>query len=343
MFSITPLDHSNASAVKAKIDNKTKPPGSLGALEELALQLALVLGNDVEIKQPTLLLFAGDHGVADEGVSIAPSEVTQLMVQNFLAGGAAINCFSQQLGWDLTVIDAGIKAPLDHAASNENYREHRVGPGTRNIALEAAMTSEQAQQCLQLGAAVAREKLSAGANVIACGEMGIANSTSAAAMTAKLLNCSARDVAGRGTGIDDTQLERKIQAIESAINRSDRRDPLQVLEEVGGFEIGQMAGAMLATAEAGAIILVDGFIATAAALLAQRIAPEARDYMVFAHRSHEQGHRLMLDALDAKPLLDLQLRLGEGTGAALALPLLQSATAFYNNMASLDAAKIELP
>ena len=343
MFTLTPLERSRASAIQAKIDGKTKPPGSLGAMETLAQQMALIMGEPLAVKRPTLLLFAGDHGVADEGVSIAPSEVTQLMVQNFLGGGAAINCFSAQLGWDLIVIDAGIKAPLTGASDNTNYREQRIGAGTRNLAIEAAMTADQAMQCLQFGAEIARERLAAGANVIACGEMGIANSTAAAAIAARLLGCSAADAAGRGTGIDDAQLQKKIQVIENALARFDSTDPMDVLQEVGGFEIGQMTGAMLATAEAGALVLIDGFIATAAALLAQRIAPAARDYMVFAHRSHEQGHRLMLEALQAEPLLDLQLRLGEGTGAALALPLLQSAAAFYNNMASLDAAQIELP
>ncbi len=343
MFSVAPLDLSQASPIQEKIDGKTKPPGSLGLLETVAQQLALSLGSPIEIKQPTVLLFAGDHGVADEGVSIAPSEVTQLMVQNFLAGGAAINCFAQQLGWQLIVVDAGIKSPLEGAADNAHYREQRIGPGTRNLATEAAMTAEQAEQCLQFGAQIAREQLENGSNVIACGEMGIANSTAAAAIVVKLLGCLAAQAAGRGTGIDDEQMMKKISVIDAACQRSDSADPMTVLQEVGGFEIGQMAGAMLATAEAGAVVVIDGFIATAAAMLAIRIAPAARDYMIFAHRSEEQGHSMMLSALSAEPLLDLQLRLGEGTGAALALPLLQSAAAFFNNMASLDAAQIELP
>ena len=343
MFTIAPLDRSQADTVQGKIDGKTKPPGSLGALEGLAQQMALILGEPIAVQRPTLLLFAGDHGVAAEGVSIAPSEVTQLMVQNFLDGGAAINCFAQQLGWNLLVIDAGIKTPLTGALDNAVYREQRIGPGTANLAFEDAMSAEQVQLSLTLGAQIAREKLAAGANVIACGEMGIANSTAAAAIAVQLLGCSAAMATGRGTGIDDAQLAKKVSVIEAACARSNSTDPLQVLQAVGGFEIGQMTGAMLATAEAGAVVLVDGFIASSAALLAQRINPSARDYMVFAHRSHEQGHRLMLEALNAAPLLDLQLRLGEGTGAALALPLLQSAAAFYNNMASLDAAQIELP
>lgn len=343
MFSITPLDRSSTESIQQAIDGKTKPPGSLGALEKLALQMAMILGEPIVIQQPCLLLFAGDHGVAEEGVSIAPSEVTQLMVRNFLAGGAAINCFSRQLGWKLLVIDAGIQTALTGALDNPDYREQRIGAGTRNLALEAAMTHEQAQQCLTLGAQIAREQLEAGSNVIACGEMGIANSTAAAAIAVKLLGCRAADVAGRGTGIDDAQFDKKVSIIDTACTRMPTDDPQLILQELGGFEIGQMVGAMLATAEAGAIVLVDGFIATAAALLAQRIAPASRDYMVFAHRSHEQGHRLMLEALQARPLLDLELRLGEGTGAALALPLLQSAAAFYNDMASLDAANIALP
>lgn len=343
MFSVTPLDLGHAVAIQAIIDGKTKPTGSLGCLESVAHQLALVLGCPIDIKSPTVLLFAADHGVANEGVSIAPSEVTQLMVQNFLAGGAAINCFAAQLGWDLWVVDAGIKTPLADACKHPHYCEQRIGAGTANFAHEAAMTLEQAKQSLALGAEIARERIAIGANIIACGEMGIGNTTAAAAMVTKFLGCEPSVAAGRGTGIDDAQLAKKIAVIEKACARFNSDEPLEVLRQVGGFEIGQMAGAMLATAEAGAIVVVDGFIATAAALLTTRLAPAARDYMIFAHRSHEQGHQLMLDALVAEPLLDLQLRLGEGTGAALALPLLQSSAAFFNHMASLDSAQIDLP
>ena len=341
MFNVNSLVTSQADTIQARINEKTKPAGSLGALETLAKQLALIIGEPIELQQPSMLLFAADHGVADEGVSIAPSAVTRLMVENFLNGGAAINCFTRQLGWQLTVIDAGIIEPV--STDSPDYVEQRVGEGTANFALEPAMSIDQAEQSLQLGAAVARQVLSAGSNVIACGEMGIANSTSAAAIAVLLLDRTAAQMAGRGTGIDDQQLAKKVATIETACQRVSAVEPLVVLREVGGFEIGQMAGAMLATAEAGAVVLVDGFIATAAALLATRIEPASLDYMVFAHRSHEQGHRLMLDAMQAQPLLDLQLRLGEGTGAALALPLLQSAAAFYNDMASLDAAQITLP
>jgi len=341
LFNVNSLATSHADTIQAQIDNKTKPPGSLGVLETLAKQLALITGEPIVLHQPTMLLFAADHGVAAEGVSIAPSEVTQLMVQNFLVGGAAINCFTRQLGWKLTVVDAGIIAPV--SSGSPDYREQRVGAGTDNLAHGPAMTAEQAEQSLQLGAQIARETLNNGSNVIACGEMGIGNTTSATAIAALLLECAAEEITGRGTGIDDQQLQKKIAVINKACERVVLAEPMEVLREVGGFEIGQMAGAMLATAEAGAVVLVDGFIGTAAALLATRIDLASRDYMVFAHRSHEQGHKLMLDAMQAQPLLDLQLRLGEGTGAALALPLLQSAAAFYNDMASLDAAQIELP
>ena len=303
--------------------------------------MALITGEPIALQRPIMLLFAADHGVAAEGVSIAPSAVTQLMVQNFLGGGAAINCFTRQLGWELTVIDAGILEPV--SSDLPTYREQRIAAGTANFVHGPAMTIDQAEQSLQYGATVAREKLKAGSNLIACGEMGIGNSTCASAMASLLLNCPARTTAGRGTGIDDHQLQKKITIIDTACKRASVTTPLDVLCEVGGFEIGQMTGAILATAQAGAVVLVDGFIATAAALLATRIEPASRDYMVFAHRSHEQGHELMLDSMKAQPLLDLQLRLGEGTGAALALPLLQSAAAFYNDMASLNDAHIELP
>jgi len=341
MYSVDALSRDHSAAIQSSIDGKTKPPGSLGALEGLAHQLALVLGSPIKLQEPTILLFAGDHGVADAGVSIAPAEVTQLMVQNFLAGGAAINCFCQQLGWELLVVDAGIRTAIE-AEDNPNYRQQRVGAGTKNIATEAAMTAEQAQQSIDLGAKLALEVIDKGANVIACGEMGIANSTAAAAIAAQLLGISVEDATGRGTGIDDTQLQKKIDIINAACQRCPDNNPMTVLQHLGGFEIGQMSGAMLAAASNGVVVVVDGFIATAAALLAQAIAPNSRDFMVFAHQSHEQGHRLMLEHLKAKPLLDLQLRLGEGTGAALALPLLQSAAAFYNNMASLESTAIDI-
>ncbi|MEM7259437.1 MAG: nicotinate-nucleotide--dimethylbenzimidazole phosphoribosyltransferase [Pseudomonadota bacterium] len=341
MFNVTALDTSRTDAIQTRIDNKTKPAGSLGVLEPLAMRLALITGDTITLKKPTILLFAGDHGVAAEGVSIAPSEVTQLMVQNFLSGGAAINCFARQLGWELAVIDAGILTPVE--GEIPNYHQQRVGNGTGNLAVEPAMTTAQANQSLELGASMANQRIRDGSNLIACGEMGIGNSTSAAAIAALLLDCTPKELTGRGTGINDQQLQKKVAAIEAACDRAASNDPLNVLSEVGGFEIGQMAGAMLATAKQGAVVLVDGFIATAAALIATRIAPASRDYMVFAHCSHEQGHQLMLDALQATPLLDLKLRLGEGTGAALALPLLQAAATFYNDMASLDAANIELP
>ena len=206
MFNVNPLATSDANTIQARIDGKTKPPGSLGALEPLAKQLALITRGPIELRRPTMLLFAADHGVAAEGVSIAPSEVTQLMVQNFLGGGAAINCFTRQLGWELTVIDAGIIEPVPN--DSPGYREQRVRAGTANLAVEPAMSEEDAERSLQLGATIARESLNAGSNLIACGEMGIGNSTSAAAMAALLLKRAGAEVAGRGTGINDEQLQK---------------------------------------------------------------------------------------------------------------------------------------
>ena len=337
-WNVKPLDRSNENSIQQRIDQKTKPLGALGRLERLALQLALIQRQPrLAITLPTVLVFAGDHGVAAKGVSIAPSAVTRQMVLNFLSGGAAINCFSRASGMRMQVVDAGILEPVNHP----DVIQQRLGNITGDISVEPAMSLDVAEKGLELGAALVHKLAQEGCNLLACGEMGIGNTTPAAAILSALTGLPVAACVGRGTGIDDAQFARKQAVVSAAVARvRQQKDPVALLAELGGFEIAQITGALLAGAEAGMTLLVDGFIVTAAALLATRIAPSCRDYMVFAHGSAESGHGMMLEALRARPLLDLDLRLGEGTGAALALPLLQAACAFYNDMASFTEAGV---
>jgi nicotinate-nucleotide--dimethylbenzimidazole phosphoribosyltransferase len=340
MFTITQPNTQPSDHIQHKIDNKTKPLGALGQLEAVALQLALIQQTEkIEIKHPHLLVFAGDHGIAQHGLSIAPSEVTAQMVANFLAGGAAINCFCRTSDMALKVIDAGIKVePEDHP----NLIKQRLGHGTEDFSQYAAMTDSTVLQALQYGANVVEELSQQSCNLVGFGEMGIGNTSSAAAIMAALLNIPADECVGRGTGIDDQQLQRKIDLITQALDLHAEQfsNPLSILATVGGFEIAQIVGGMLKAAENKMTVLVDGFISTAAAMLAVSMYPEASHYFIYCHCSEESGHQRMLQHLNATPLLSLGLRLGEGTGAALALPLLRSACCFYNEMASFEDAGV---
>ena len=340
-WTILPLDRSPEPVIQQHIDQKTKPLGALGRLEELACQLALIQRQErITIEQPTMLVFAADHGIARHGISIAPSDVTRQMVLNFLGGGAAIICFCREHQIELKVVDAGILTPID----DPRLIHQRLGAGTADLSVEPAMSQEQAHLGLQLGSELAKAQIAAGCNLLAFGEMGIGNTTPASALLAALTGIPVAACVGRGTGIDDAQLGRKISLVTQALARvGDGSDPVRLLAELGGFEIAQITGAMLAAAEQQITMLIDGFIVTSAALLAVKIAPAARDYMIFSHGSSEgSGHGIMLETLKARPLLDLGLRLGEGTGAALALPLLRSACAFYNEMASFASAGVSV-
>ncbi|MCS6208426.1 nicotinate-nucleotide--dimethylbenzimidazole phosphoribosyltransferase [Shewanella baltica] len=350
-FQISPVSKVQDPLIQQKIDLKTKPPGALGQLESLALQIARVQATDsqqtdqpqntvLKIVHPTMLVFAGDHGIAAEGVSIAPSEVTRQMVQNFAHGGAAINVFCRQVGFTLEVIDCGILTPVEGV---EGIIDQRLGAGTGAIHLEPAMALETVDKGFAMARDLIERHHQAGCNLVAFGEMGIGNTSAAAAIMAAIMQLDVIDCVGRGTGINSETLERKLMLIELALllHQSALTGPKSVLACLGGFEIVQMTGAMLAAAERKMLVVVDGFIATAAALVAVQIAPNVRDYLIFAHQSDEQGHQRMLEFLQAKPLLSLGLRLGEGTGAALALPLIQASVNFYNQMASFSDAGIE--
>lgn len=325
-----------ALQLKAVIDNKTKPLGSLGALEYLAKQLGMIQGSvTVSIDRPAILVFAGDHGVVAEGVSAYPQDVTWQMVENFLAQGAAINVFARHNDIALHVVDAGVN---HHFGPRAGLIDRKIASGTRNFAAEPAMTAQQCATAMQHGAALVAELPG---NVVGFGEMGIGNTTAAAALMHKLAGIPVADCVGAGTGLSPEGVVRKQRVIEAALARHDGiEDPLAVLATFGGFEIAMMTGAMLEAARRRKVLLIDGFIVTGALLVAARIAPAVLDYCVFSHCSDEAGHRRMLQVLDAKPLLQLGLRLGEGTGAALALPLLRAAAGFLNEMATFGSASV---
>jgi nicotinate-nucleotide--dimethylbenzimidazole phosphoribosyltransferase len=332
---IAPLDSAAMKAARRRLDSLTKPRGSLGRLEELAIQLAGITGRMPPLaSEKTIFLFAADHGVAAEGVSAYPSAVTAQMVGNFLAGGAAINVLAKQAGASLVVVDVGVAADLP---SDLQLVDSKIAWGTCNFLHEPAMTREQAWRAIEVGKAAFRP-----CQVTGMGDMGIGNSTSAAAIVAAATGRPAADVVGRGTGIDDSTLTRKIAVVEQALarHRPDGGDGMSLLATVGGFEIGALAGAMLAAAAARVPIVLDGFISTAAALIAVRLCPAVRNYLIAAHRSAEKGHAIALADLGLRPLLDLEMRLGEGTGAALAFHVIEAACRTMREMATFAEAGV---
>jgi len=331
-------DASLQARLQRKIDHKTKPPGALGRLEGLALQLGLIQRSESpSLRQPQIVVFAADHGIAAEGVSAYPQAVTVQMVGNMLAGGAAINVFARQHGFALQVVDAGVAAELP---THPQLQLRKMAHGTQNSCREAAMSRTDAQAALAAGMQVAA---ALPGNVLALGEMGIANTSAAALLLVRLAGVGIQDATGRGTGLDNAQWLHKQSVLARSLLRHPATIPLDAVGELaalGGFEIAMMAGAMLQAASERRVVLVDGFIAGAAALVAQALAPNVRDYLVFCHLSAEHGHRLLLSHLQARPLLELDLRLGEGTGALLAWPLVQSAANFLNEMASFESAGV---
>ncbi|AXS81364.1 nicotinate-nucleotide--dimethylbenzimidazole phosphoribosyltransferase [Dechloromonas sp. HYN0024] len=341
-FQITAPDRAIEASLINKVDRKTKPLGALGLLERTAIRVGLIQQRlDPQFGQPHLLVFAGDHGAAKAGVSAYPQDVTWQMVENFLAGGAAINVFARQNGLHLAIIDAGVAHDFGKRAG---LIDAKVAFGTANYIEAAAMSADQCAQAIARGAEISRNLAANGCNVVGFGEMGIGNTASASLITHCLTGLPLAECIGRGTGLDDTGLARKHALLETALQRyraaGGGNEPLAVLAEFGGFEIAMMVGAMLGAAEARMTLLIDGFIVSAAAWVATRLAPALADYCVFCHRSAEAGHRAQLSALGAEPLLDLGLRLGEGTGAALAFPLVQASLNFLIEMASFESAGV---
>jgi len=337
---IAPLPTHGAAAAQEHLDNLTKPPGSLGRLEEIALRLALVRGGPPSVAHPVIFTFAADHGVTVEGVSAYPQSVTAQMVENFLRGGAAVNVLARQAGARVVVADFGVANPVGAAPA---LVARRIGPGTANIAVGPAMTREQAVEAIEAGAGLAEEAIAAGADLLGTGEMGIGNTTAASAITAAITGAAAEIVTGRGTGVDDVAWRRKVEVVRRAlaVNAPNARDGLGVLERLGGFEIGGLVGVILAAAAHRVPVALDGFISGAAALIAVSLASAARDVLFASHRSAEPGHVMALGHLGLEPYLDLSMRLGEGTGAVLFIHLARAAALIWTEMATFKSAGVD--
>ena len=335
---IRPVDQAVIAEVQARLNRQTKPKGSLGRLEEFARQYVAVTGRE-EVRKKVIFTFAGDHGVALEGVSAFPREVTPQMVYNFINGGAAINALARHAGAEVIVVDMGVDHEFERLAG---LLDRKIGRGTANFAKGPAMTHAEAIRCLETGIALACSCPSAAIDLVGTGDMGIANTTPSAAIAAVFTGLPPGKVTHRGTGIDDATLARKIQIIEQGldINRPDPGDPVDVLAKVGGFEIGGIAGLIIGCAAEGIPIVIDGFISTAGALIASELHPRIREYLFAAHRSVEVGHGAMLERLRLQPMLDLQMRLGEGTGAALAMTLVEASLRMLREVKTFDEAGV---
>ncbi|GIO95247.1 nicotinate-nucleotide--dimethylbenzimidazole phosphoribosyltransferase [Paenibacillus lautus] len=336
---IKPLNVGVQNETAIYLDTLTKPPGSLGKLEALAIQLAGITGNmKPSFTKKSVVVMAGDHGVCEEGVSAFPAEVTPQMVINFLNGGAAVNVLARQAGADVHCVDIGVAIELKH----EKLMSRNVGRGTANMAKGPAMTKEAALQSIVTGAEVAAELVSQGTQMFVTGEMGIGNTTPSAAIFSVLSGNQPSEVVGRGTGVTDERLLHKIRVVEQAIqvNRPHADDPIDVLAKVGGYEIGGLAGLILGAAAHGCPVIIDGFISSAAALVAKCICPDALSYMIASHVSHEQAHVLLLKELGLHPMLQMDMRLGEGTGGVLCLHLVEAACRIMHEMATFESAGI---
>lgn len=338
--SIQPLDPTLRQQAQSRLDRLTKPQGSLGRLEELAAAYVAITGEvKPAVPRGVVFTFAADHGVATEGVSAYPREVTPQMVLNFLRGGAGVNILAGHAGVEVRVVDIGVDYEF---GSMPGLFSRKVMRGTRNLSVEPAMTRDQAEQSILVGIDLAAEAVKEGAGLIGTGEMGIGNTTPSAAITAVMTGRPIGEVTGRGTGIDEAGRAHKTAVIQQAIalHRPHRSDPLDVLAKVGGLEIGGLAGLILGAAAARVPVVLDGFIAGAAALIAVGLAPACREHLIASHRSVERGHQALLDHLGLKPLLDLDLRLGEGTGACLGMDLVCAAVKIYTEMATFDEAGV---
>lgn len=336
---IRPLDAEAMKAAAEHSDRLTKPPGSLGKLEEIAARLAGMGGSlPLAPSKKAIVVMAGDHGVCEEGVSAFPQEVTPQMVRNFLNGGAAVNVLARHVGADVICVDMGVKERIEH----EKLWVRKGRGGTSNIARGAAMSRDEAVQAVEAGIRVVQELAARGYGMFATGEMGIGNTTPSAALLTALGGIDAEASVGRGTGIDDAGLARKRQVVERAIavNKPDAADPLDVLAKLGGFEIAGLAGVVLGAAAKRMPVVIDGFIASVAALIADRLAPHSRACMIASHLSEEPGHRAVLELLGLAPMLHLDMRLGEGTGAALAMPLIDAAVKIMREMATFESAGV---
>ena len=338
--SINPPDEQAMTAARVRQDLLTKPKGSLGRLEELSIQLAAIKRQPVpDLAHKAIITMAGDHGVVAQGISAYPQEVTAQMVQNFLSGGAAINVLARQVDARVVVVDMGVAANLD---SHPDLTSRKVAPGTRDMTMGPAMSRQEAVQSIIAGIEVVEKEVGNNLDIVGTGDMGIGNTTPSSAICAVITKKPVEQVTGRGTGLDDATLRRKIEVIEKAISvtRPDPDDPLDVLGKVGGYEIGALAGVMLGAAAQHVPVVIDGFISGAAALVATGLCPILKRYLIASHLSAEPGHRAMLEWIGLKPLLDLDMRLGEGTGAALGIFLADAAARLLAEMATFGEAHV---
>jgi len=338
---IQTFDRAAMQAVQERQNMLTKPQGSLGRLEELSIQLAGMMSNPLpSVDRKTVIVMAGDHGVAQDGVSAYPPEVTAQMVLNFLRGGAAINVLAKQANARVVVVDMGVASEIEDASGKLIRR--KVGPGTANLAKGPAMTRAQAEESIQIGIDIVEAEIARGVDIVAMGDMGIGNTTPSAAIASCILGHAPEEIVGRGTGVDEEGLARKIRTVAAGLklNKPTPANGIDVLEKVGGFEIGGLVGVILGAAINRKPVVVDGFISTAAAMIAATIEPASRIYMISSHVSRERGHGMMLKWLGLKPLLDLNMRLGEGTGAALAFHLIEASTRTLREMATFGEAGV---
>jgi len=337
-MSVAKIDVAALDAARKRQDSLTKPQGSLGNLEDIACWFAARQGKEVpDMLRPHICVFAGDHGVVDEGVSAFPSVVTAEMLKNFAAGGAAINVLAKECGASLSVVDVGVQSDV---SAIEGIEHAKVSPGTGNITKQAAMTEWEYWQAVAVGEEQAEKAIADGANVLIAGDMGIGNTTASAALICELALFTPEEVVGRGTGVDDEAYQLKLKAVRHALQRAQHTPSKDAMRELGGLEIAAMAGYYRAAARLGVPVLLDGFISAAAALAAVAWDARISGWMLATHESQEKGHALALQTLGLEPLLDMNMRLGEGSGAALTLPLLQSAIALHRDMATFESAGV---
>ncbi len=341
---IASLDNKLMQAAQVRLDNLTKPLGSLGRLEELAKQIVGITGKESPVlKNKVIFTLASDHGVTEEGVSAYPKEVTAQMVYNFLSGGAAINVLAKHAGARVIVVDMGVANSFQPSAfSYQHFKDKKIALGTQNMAKGPAMTREEAIKSIEAGIEILEEEFPSGVDIIGTGEMGIGNTTAASAITAVFTRRRVEDLTGRGAGLDDQGLQNKVEIIKKAlkVNNPDPNDPIDVLAKVGGFEIGGLAGIILAAVSRKIPVVIDGFISGAAALIAYHIEPKSKDYMIASHSSVEIGHRIILEHIGLIPLLDLNMRLGEGTGGCLGINLAEASVKILTQMATFKNAGV---